>query len=252
MPVNIFGAPLERVGAAGTFHASADALRGYVRDNALCLNRFDYDARERKIRRVVAPENDTDAANKSYVELMLRGVREESRAFCDKTTNEIAQLRSVLDQKTAIIHGILSIQEHEINVAKEYRQKVDEEIEKSTAREREIRTANDERRHLREAVERLREDANELKSNIVRSHEREIQRDNDERRHLKEAVDKLREDANELKSKIAQLASEIQPKRPHTRSRSTQRENKKKDKDKDREKDTDTDTDSMHPTRVSA
>ena len=56
--------------------SSIESLRNYVHDNELCLNPDHYDAKERKIKHVAAPEFDTDV-NKSYVERTIRDTRNE-------------------------------------------------------------------------------------------------------------------------------------------------------------------------------
>lgn len=92
MPVNKFGSsPRKRDYGAiiSRLRPTVESLRNYVRDNALCLESSDYDARERKIRRLSEPESDTDAANKTYVERALRAIREdESKHRAESKVNE--------------------------------------------------------------------------------------------------------------------------------------------------------------------
>ena len=117
MPVNKFGASLERSGYAESRRPSVESLRGYVRDNALCLNQSDYDARERKIRRVAAPETDTDAANKSYVEVALRNAREENRAFRESTANDITRLDNRVDLVVQTLTSLIQFNDERIKGA---------------------------------------------------------------------------------------------------------------------------------------
>ncbi|KYM94616.1 hypothetical protein ALC62_14749, partial [Cyphomyrmex costatus] len=48
----------------------------YVRDNALCRVATDFDAKLRKIRRLALPVDDTDAANKRYVQQSVQDLKD--------------------------------------------------------------------------------------------------------------------------------------------------------------------------------
>ena len=76
MSVNKFGMSM-RGNEIEKSQSSIESLRNYVHDNGLCLNPDHYDAKERKIEHVAAPEFDTDVVNKSYVERTLRDTRNE-------------------------------------------------------------------------------------------------------------------------------------------------------------------------------
>lgn len=46
----------------------------YIRDNTLCLKENDYDARQRKIRGVATPENDSDVVTKGYLDIRMNSL----------------------------------------------------------------------------------------------------------------------------------------------------------------------------------
>lgn len=77
MSVNKFGMTLRKRESETPWRARAtiESLRGHVRENALCLNDDSYDARERKIRRLAAPEVETDAVNASFVRNALANLK---------------------------------------------------------------------------------------------------------------------------------------------------------------------------------
>ena len=83
----------------GRLRLAIESLRNYVRDNALCQDSFtDYDAKERKIRRLAVPEVDTDATNKRYVELALNAVKEDEAKYRENTENITSRLRKDTDE----------------------------------------------------------------------------------------------------------------------------------------------------------
>ena len=102
MPINKFGSPLERVGAR-THDTAVASLRSYVRNNALCLRQSDDDARERKIRRVVAPETDTDATNKRYVETTIQDVRSKYDLILANNKNLIKEISNRVDHQAELL-----------------------------------------------------------------------------------------------------------------------------------------------------
>ncbi|XP_077276966.1 uncharacterized protein LOC143905412 [Temnothorax americanus] len=80
MSVNKFGMSLtNRSNGDGAstvrLRSSIESLRNYARNNALFVSEDSYDARERKIRRVAAPEDSDDATNRSYVEDAIERLR---------------------------------------------------------------------------------------------------------------------------------------------------------------------------------
>lgn len=97
MSVSKFGIPLKKHGYDAKrerLRPAIESLRNYVRVNALCLgSSVDYDARERKIRRLASPEEDTDATSKSYVELALRAAREDEIGYRESVERITSQLR---------------------------------------------------------------------------------------------------------------------------------------------------------------
>lgn len=98
MSVSKFGAPLKNRGydaRTGRLRPAIESLRNYVRDNALCLSSsVEYDARERKIKRLAKPEEDTDATSKSYVE----GITSQLRKDADEAGKGVILLFTRLTQ----------------------------------------------------------------------------------------------------------------------------------------------------------
>jgi len=77
MPINKFGALLGRGNGGDQYYQYNALVRSFVRDNALCATSTDYDARSRKIKHVAEPLDDTDAANKRYVQQNIRILKDQ-------------------------------------------------------------------------------------------------------------------------------------------------------------------------------
>ncbi|KYN22395.1 hypothetical protein ALC57_05207 [Trachymyrmex cornetzi] len=75
-----------------------ETLRNYVYNNGLCLNPDHYDAKKRKIEHVAAPEFDTDAVNKSYVERTLRDTRNEIEESCGAIRSDMGKVRRNVEE----------------------------------------------------------------------------------------------------------------------------------------------------------
>lgn len=102
MSVSKFGASLKKRDdgkfALERLKPSIDSLRNYVRDNALCSNADIYDAKERKIRRLATPENDSDATNKNYVESALRVLRDETIKLREQTEKSVTNVEKTISE----------------------------------------------------------------------------------------------------------------------------------------------------------
>ncbi|KAL6418711.1 hypothetical protein ACFW04_011845 [Cataglyphis niger] len=100
MSVSKFGASLKEHGDdVGRLRPAIESLRNYVRDNALCASSADeYDAKERKIRRLASPKEDTDATSKSYVDLALRAARKDEIEHRENAEKIASQLRKDADE----------------------------------------------------------------------------------------------------------------------------------------------------------
>ncbi|KAL6416645.1 hypothetical protein ACFW04_013279 [Cataglyphis niger] len=99
MFVNKFGIPLKKHGTDERLRPAIESVRNYVRDNALCASSADeYDARERKIRRLVPPKEDTDATSKSYVDLALRAAKKDEIEYRENAERIASQLRKDADE----------------------------------------------------------------------------------------------------------------------------------------------------------
>ncbi|KAL6416974.1 hypothetical protein ACFW04_013072 [Cataglyphis niger] len=100
MSVSKFGASLKEHGDdVGRLRPAIESLRSYVRDNALCASSADeYDAKERKIRRLASPKEDTDATSKSYVDLALRAARKDEIEHRENAEKIASQLRKDADE----------------------------------------------------------------------------------------------------------------------------------------------------------
>lgn len=95
MSVNKFGVSLDRHdrddAITGRIRPAVESLRNYVRDNALCLAATDYDARERRIKRLSEPKEDADAASKNYVERALRAMEEDENKYREEMKKAASQ-----------------------------------------------------------------------------------------------------------------------------------------------------------------
>jgi hypothetical protein len=104
MSVNLFGMPFtERIGEEvrnlERSRSANDGLRNYVRDNTLALHGEDYDAKNRKIRRVSAPDLDTDVANKMFIENALRDLKKEFRHSLDTLNTSVSSRINIVEIK---------------------------------------------------------------------------------------------------------------------------------------------------------
>ena len=99
MSINKFGTSLER-GGAGSYYQWSGLVRNYVRDNALCMVTTDFDAKSRKIRRVAQPVDDSDAANKRYVQQTVKILKDRQ--------NEIERKIETLQSRVKITTHMLN------------------------------------------------------------------------------------------------------------------------------------------------
>ncbi|XP_070156726.1 ribonuclease Y-like [Polyergus mexicanus] len=104
MSVSKFGTPLRNRGydaRIGRLRPAIESLRNYVRDNVLCLSSsIEYDARERKIKRLAQPEEDADATSKSYVEEITSPLRKDAdEAGIETSANTLDKRIDVLDKR---------------------------------------------------------------------------------------------------------------------------------------------------------
>ncbi|XP_070165259.1 tropomyosin-like [Polyergus mexicanus] len=115
MSVSKFGTPLRNRGydaRTGRLRPAIESLRNYVCDNALCLSSsIEYDARERKIKRLTQPEKDADATSKSYVE----GITSQLRKDADEAWQgvillftRLAQLDNALGKRIDVAESFVS------------------------------------------------------------------------------------------------------------------------------------------------
>ncbi|XP_070169721.1 tropomyosin-like [Polyergus mexicanus] len=115
MSVSKFGTPLRNRGydaRTGRLRPAIESLRNYVCDNALCLSStIEYNARERKIKRLAQPEEGTDATSKSYVE----GITSQLRKDADEAGQgvillftRLAQLDSALGKRIDVAESFVS------------------------------------------------------------------------------------------------------------------------------------------------
>lgn len=99
MSINKFGLSL---GAPNNSYYQWNALvKNYVRDNALCRTASGFDAKLHKIQRVAQPQADNDAANKIYVENVIKQLRDQQEEIEKEIitlTTAIQTLRIMLDE----------------------------------------------------------------------------------------------------------------------------------------------------------
>ncbi|XP_070155186.1 tropomyosin-like [Polyergus mexicanus] len=115
MSVSKFGSPLKNRGydaRTGRLRPAIESLRSYVRDNALCLSSsIEYDARERKIKRLAQPEEDADATSKSYVEGITSQLRKDANEAGQGVIllfTRLAQLDSALGKRIDVAESFVS------------------------------------------------------------------------------------------------------------------------------------------------
>ena len=103
MSVNKFGmTSSERIGEEMQIiertRSAIEGLRNYVRKNTLTLHGEDYDAKDRKIRRVARPDIDTDVANKTYIENALKELRNEMQQLSENARKTSSRLQSDVEE----------------------------------------------------------------------------------------------------------------------------------------------------------
>ncbi|XP_070155197.1 tropomyosin-like [Polyergus mexicanus] len=115
MSVSKFGSSLKNRGydtRTGRLRPAIESLRNYVRDNALCLSSsIEYDARERKIKRLAQPEEDADATSKSYVEGITSQLRKDANEAGQGVIllfTRLAQLDSALGKRIDVAKSFVS------------------------------------------------------------------------------------------------------------------------------------------------
>ncbi|XP_070155177.1 tropomyosin-like [Polyergus mexicanus] len=115
MSVSKFGSPLKNRGydaRTGRLRPAIESLRSYVRDNALCLSSsIEYDARERKIKRLAQPEEDADATSKNYVEGITSQLRKDANEAGQGVIllfTRLAQLDSALGKRIDVAESFVS------------------------------------------------------------------------------------------------------------------------------------------------
>jgi len=84
MPIDKFGQFERRNDAIGNNTRWRGMLRRFVRENALCRNATDFDAKSLKIRCVGEPEADTDAINKRYLEQRVETLTNRLKELNDR------------------------------------------------------------------------------------------------------------------------------------------------------------------------
>ncbi|KAL6417307.1 hypothetical protein ACFW04_012622 [Cataglyphis niger] len=116
MSVSKFGASLKEHGDdVERLRPAIESLRSYVRDNALCASSADeYDAKERKIRRLASPKEDTDATSKSYVDLALRAARKDEIAHRENAEKIASQLRKDADEAGQSVVLLMSVEKRRL------------------------------------------------------------------------------------------------------------------------------------------
>ncbi|KYN12353.1 hypothetical protein ALC57_15466 [Trachymyrmex cornetzi] len=96
-----------------------ESLRNYVHDSELCLNPDHYDGKKRKIEHVAAPEFDTDAVNKSYVERTLQDTRNEIEELCGAIRNDMGKIvRALRDTQKDISNDVEKVRTNVEEISK--------------------------------------------------------------------------------------------------------------------------------------
>ncbi|XP_070170812.1 coiled-coil domain-containing protein 39-like [Polyergus mexicanus] len=216
MSVSKFGSPLKNRGydaRTGRLRPAIESLRSYVRDNALCLSSsIEYDARERKIKRLAQPEEDADATSKSYVEGITSQLRKDANEAAQGVIllfTRLAQLDSALD---AVENSISRIEtsanalDKRIDVLDKRIKGLSDQIEvaKKTislnATEFSTRNANDRKIMFNQGktIQELSQKSRIAANSAVKS-ETKI-------RELENSTSRLKRDADELSGRVRELA----------------------------------------------
>ncbi|EGI59614.1 hypothetical protein G5I_12232 [Acromyrmex echinatior] len=213
--------------------SSIESLRNYVHDNGLCLNPDHYDAKERKIEHVAAPEFDTDVVNKSYVERTIRDSRNEIEESFRTIRRDVQEAHSDVEKVRRNVEKNVTRMSDEIqhlNRDITIRMKnvmTNETLEKSfkmTGRDTRGTTyilslgntecrqkVSDESQRLNRNVTDLRQQANDTKDTLVRLFKNDRKRDtivlalqkvSDESQRLNRNVTDLRQQANDTKDTL--------------------------------------------------
>ncbi|EGI58659.1 hypothetical protein G5I_13240 [Acromyrmex echinatior] len=121
--------------------SSIESLRNYVHDSELCLNPDHYDAKERKIEHVAAPEFDTDVEVHSDVEKLRRNVEKNVMRMSDEiqhlnrditiriknvVTNETLEKSFKTTGRDTIVRALQDTQKDILNDVEKVRNNVEE------------------------------------------------------------------------------------------------------------------------------
>ncbi|XP_070168531.1 myosin heavy chain, clone 203-like [Polyergus mexicanus] len=220
MSVSKFGSPLRNRGydaRTGRLRPAIESLRNYVRDNVLCLSSsMEYDARERKIKRLVQPEEDADATSKSYAEGITSQLRKDANEAGQGVIllfTRLAQLDSALGKRIDAVENSISRIETSANALdkridvldKQIKDLSDQiEIAKKTislnAAEFSTRNASDYKIMFNQgkAIRELNQKSRIAANSAVKS-ETKI-------RELENSTSRLKRDADELSKRVRELA----------------------------------------------
>ncbi|KYN27426.1 hypothetical protein ALC57_03190 [Trachymyrmex cornetzi] len=140
--------------------SSTETLRNYVYNNGLCLNPDHYDAKKRKIEHMAAPEFDTDAVNKSYVERTLRDKRNEIEESCEMIRRDMGKVQRNVEEIQRLIRDVTARMKNVVTNAT---------LEKSfetTGRDMIVRALRDTQKDISNAVEKVRNNVEEVSKSV--------------------------------------------------------------------------------------
>jgi len=96
------------------------SLRNFIRDNALCLNSSDFNAKDCRIQHLAEPKSGDDATNRQYVERAIDNIANEVRESTERTISSVeevaAESKTVNAAQTERIHNL----EDHVKVMKQY------------------------------------------------------------------------------------------------------------------------------------
>ncbi|KYN22270.1 hypothetical protein ALC57_05333 [Trachymyrmex cornetzi] len=153
----------------GKSRSLIESLWNYVHDSGLCLNPDHYDAKERKIKHVAAPEFDTDAVNKSYVERTLRGTRNEIKESFRITRRAVQEVRNDMEKMRRNVEEIKYLNR---SVTAQIKNVVTNEILENSFKDRLegrdiiVRALRDTQKDILNDVEKVRNNVEEVSKSV--------------------------------------------------------------------------------------
>ncbi|KYN16043.1 hypothetical protein ALC57_11712 [Trachymyrmex cornetzi] len=198
-----------------------ESLRNYVHDSGFCLNPDHYDAKERKIEHVAAPEFDTDAVNKSYVERTLRGTRNEIEESFRMIRRDVQEVRNDMEKMRRNVEEIKKVSDAITRLTRDVTVRMknivtNATLEKSfetTGKDMIVRVLRDTQKDISNDVEKVRNNVEEVSKSVSALSTKvsnEIQRGvTDLRQQLHNIATKEMLETNEIQQGVTDLRQQM-------------------------------------------